>query len=137
MPLTEQWIAGFTDGEGTFHIGINKNETLTVKRQVLLEFVITQHKRDVELLQEIRDLLKWGVVRQNSKNGDIMCFRVRSQKDIQNIIIPFFERNPLLTQKKNDFQKFKLVSTIIEQKKHLTKEGIEKIEIIRRMFRTW
>jgi len=66
-----------------------------------------------------------------------MCFRVRSQKDIQNIIIPFFERNPLLTQKKNDFQKFKLVSTIIEQKKHLTKEGIEKIEIIRRMFRTW
>jgi hypothetical protein len=45
MKLDAQWIAGFVDGEGCFHIGINQNKDMLLGYQVLPEFVVTQHKR--------------------------------------------------------------------------------------------
>jgi len=107
MPISEQWIAGFTDGEGTFHIGINKNPTMTTGYQVLLEFVITQHERDEPLLNKIKEYFECGVVRNSNGRGNIRIYRIRNKEHLRDIIIPFFERNPLQTQKKFDFENLK------------------------------
>ena len=38
MPkLTDQWILGFVDGEGCFHIGITVNKTMKLGYQVIPE----------------------------------------------------------------------------------------------------
>nr|AAL77608.1 unknown [Monomastix sp. M722] len=131
MSISEQWITGFTDGEGTFHIGISKNSKTKLGYQVLLEFVITQHKRDEQLLNKIKNYFEVGVVRHSNSRGNILCYRVRSQKHLREVIIPFFEKNLLHTQKKFDFQKFKQVFSLIENGEHLTFEGLEKIRAIR------
>ena len=130
MSIPEQWIAGFTDGEGTFHIGISKNSEMTLGYQVLLEFVITQHTRDEQLLNHIKDYFKVGVVRRSNNKG-ILCYRVRSRQHLREVIIPFFEKNTLRTQKKFDFQKFKQVFDLMEKNEHLTFEGLEKIRQLR------
>ncbi len=39
MRLEAQWIVGFVDGEGCFHISINKNDTMTAGFQVLPELL--------------------------------------------------------------------------------------------------
>jgi hypothetical protein len=81
-----QWMVGFTDGEGCFHISITKNETFKLGYQILLEFTITQHRRDVKLLHNIKAYFKCGVVR--NQNPNILCYRVRKFDHILNIIIP-------------------------------------------------
>lgn len=131
MSISEQWMTGFTDGEGTFHIGISKNPTMKLGFQVLLEFVITQHKRDEQLLNKIKNYFKVGVVRHSNSRGDILCYRVRSRKHLREVILPFFEKNGLQTQKKFDFQKFKQVFNLMEKEEHLTPEGLAEIRAIR------
>ena len=127
--LEAQWIAGFVDGEGCFFIGLNKNTQMSVGFQVLPEFVVVQHKRDEQILQALKSFWSCGVVRKN--HGDRLCYRVRGLNDIQNIIIPFFEKHSLKTKKKIDFLKFRKILQLIEKKNHLTISGLLQIDKIR------
>ena len=52
---------------------------------------------------------------------------VRSLKDLQGKIIPFFVKNPLQTAKKYDFEIFKQVMEMVHENKHLTMSGIKEI----------
>lgn len=129
MKLESQWILGFVDGEGCFHIGISQNKTLKLGYQVLPEFVIVQHERDVKLLHHIKAFFGCGVVRRN--HGDVMCYRVRNFDHLANIILPFFEKHQLKSLKKVDFFKFRRVIMLMQQKKHLTDEGLLEIRKIK------
>ena len=46
MNLNAQWIVGFVDGEGCFHVGINQNKEMKLGVQVLPEFTVVQHEID-------------------------------------------------------------------------------------------
>jgi hypothetical protein len=48
--LDPWWVCGFSDGEGCFSVGVFKNSSLRLGYQVQLEYSITQHKRDHDLL---------------------------------------------------------------------------------------
>ena len=67
---------------------------------------------------------KWGrgIISKQGKNG--VQYRVTSLQDLINIVIPHFEKYSLITQKKADFILFKKVVNFIENKKHLTIEGL-------------
>ena len=127
--LQTQWIVGFTDGEGCFFIGINKNLTMKQGLQILPEFTIVQHKKNIQTLYALKDYFQCGVVRRN--HGDRMCYRVRGQKNLVNQILPFFEKHPLKTTKQIDFKKFRKVVLMIEKKQHLNEDGIIKIRQIK------
>lgn len=128
MKLDAQWIAGFTDGEGCFFIGINPHPEMTAGFQVLPEFTVVQHKRDIQLLHELKAFFGCGVVRTN--HGDRMAYRVRSVEHLVDIIIPFFEKHTLQSKKRIDFIKFCEVLRLMQQKIHLKPEGIQ---IIRKL----
>jgi len=64
-------------------------------------------------------------VKNDSKNE--VSFRVNSLQDLTNKIIPHFEKYPLLTQKAADFLLFKQVIELMQNKAHLTTEGLQKI----------
>jgi hypothetical protein len=132
MKLDAQWIAGFVDGEGCFHIGINQNKDMLLGYQVLPEFVVTQHKRSIQVLHGLKEYFKSGVVRYSKgKNNDIMSFRIRNRQDLINTIIPFFEKHKLKTTKRFDFIKFRRVLLSMENGDHLTSEGLDKIKKIK------
>ncbi len=128
MNLEANWIVGFVDGEGCFHIGINENPEMTVGYQVLPEFTVVQHKRDVQVLHGLKAYFGVGVVRTN--HGDRMCYRVRSIEHLLERILPFFMKHQLKTGKHVDFQKFRKILLLMERKEHLTREGLERIREI-------
>lgn len=56
---------------------------------------------------------------------------VADQKQLMNVIIPHFDKYPLLTKKRADFILFKSIVKLILNKEHLTTEGLNKIISIR------
>ena len=128
MKLSAEWITGFVDGEGCFHVGINAHPEMSAGFQVLPEFTIVQHERDVQLLHAIKGYFGCGVVRKN--HGDRMAFRVRSKEHLMERIVPFVTQHPLKTKKHLDFLKFRRVLLKMEAGDHLTAEGVEEIRRI-------
>jgi thioredoxin-related protein len=61
----------------------------------------------------------------------MVILMVRSLKEITEVIIPHFDKYPLITQKYADYLLFKEVIAIMERKEHLTLEGLNKIVAIR------
>jgi hypothetical protein len=130
MKLDAQWITGFVDGEGCFHVGINPHAEMTTGFQVLPEFTVVQHERDVQVLHALKAHFGCGVVRTN--HGDRMAYRVRGVKHLLEYIVPFFVKHPLKTKKNIDFLKFRDVLLLMEAGNHLTSEGVEQIRSIAR-----
>ena len=124
MKLSPDWVVGFTDGEGCFFIGIQKHPEMSSGYQVLPEFTIVQHERDIQILYALKEHFKCGVVRRN--HGDRFAYRVRELKSLKRIV-EFFEKHPLKTRKNVDFRKFRRVLMMMEQDKHLTKDGLLEI----------
>ena len=122
------WITGFVDGEGCFFVGVNRHLEMTAGHQVLPEFTVVQHKRDIQLLYALKQFFECGVVRVN--HGDRMAYRVRKIEHLKERIIPFFERYPLKSKKWVDFLKFKKVLLLIDRGEHLKPEGILRIQEI-------
>jgi hypothetical protein len=127
--LNAEWVVGFVDGEGCFHIGINKNETLTLGVQVLPELTVVQHVSDIQILHALKAYWKCGVVREN--HGNSWCYRVRGQENLRTVIVPFFEKHKLKTKKRIAFERFRDAVLLIEKGEHLTFEGLEKIRKLR------
>jgi hypothetical protein len=129
MNLNAQWIVGFVDGEGCFHIGINQNKEMKLKVQVLPEFTVVQHEVDQQVLYALKAYFGCGVVRKN--HGTRLCYRVRGHENLLSKIIPFFEKHQLKTRKHVDFEKFRKVVLLMEKREHLSADGLEKIRQIK------
>ena len=135
--LDPSWIVGFTDGEGCFHISINKIHEMSLGWQVLPEFRVVQHEKDEAVLHKIKDYFGFGNVKVNRKDhhGTRKEFKVRGLDNL-NKIVEFFKENPLNTSKQKDFEIFAEVIGMIKQKEHLTKQGLNKIaQLISKMNR--
>ena len=122
--LDTKWISGFVDGEGCFHVGINKMPKMTLGWQVLPKLRIVQHKKNIPVLKKIQKIFGYGTIRRN--HGDRFELRVRKIENL-NKIVKFFDKNPLQTTKRNDFEIFKEIISLINQKQHLTNKGLRKI----------
>ena len=122
--LDARWISGFVDGEGCFHVSINKSEQMSIGWQVLLEFRVVQHERDESVLKELQQFFRAGKVVTN--HGARKELRIRKLKDLKNIV-SFFKQHPLRTKKKKNLEIFGEILELMENKKHLTDEGLTKI----------
>ena len=128
MNLDSGWVTGFVDGEGCFHVAINPQPEMTVGYQVLPEFTVVQHERDIQVLHALKAFFGCGVVRTN--HGNRMAYRVRGKEQLLQTIIPFFEQHPLKSRKHVDFLKFRDVLLMMEKGEHLTMDGLAKIREI-------
>ena len=126
--LEAQWVVGFVDGEGCFFVGINRHPEMTSGFQVLPEFTVVQHQRDIQLLHALKKFFGCGVVRRN--HAERMAYRVRALDHLKDVIVPFFDKHPLKSKKRVDFIKFRRVLHLMEKGRHLTAEGIEEIRAI-------
>ena len=125
MQLDAQWIVGFVDGEGCFHVGINAHPDMSAGFQVLPEFTVVQHRRDIQVLHALKAYFGCGVVRVN--HDDRMAYRVRGHEHLMQRIAPFFMQHSLKTSKNIDFLKFRDVLLMMEKRIHLTTQGVSDI----------
>ena len=126
--LEAQWVVGFVDGEGCFFVGINPHPEMSLGFQVLPEFTVVQHRRDIQLLYALKEFFGCGVVRTN--HADRMAYRVRGLDHLTQRVVPFFEEHSLRSKKKIDFLRFRKVLQLMNKGEHLNAEGLEKIRVI-------
>ena len=61
------WISGFVSGEGNFDAGIRKSQTNLIGSRVYLRFRLTQHVRDIQLMELIINYLGAGRLEKDSR----------------------------------------------------------------------
>ena len=128
---TVGWVVGFVDGEGCFSVAIQRCRVVKLGWQVFPEFVVTQGAKSISALQTLQDFFDCGRIYINNRHDNhkeaIYRFCVRSVGDLREKVIPFFRENPLRTAKQESFEVFTQVLGLMEQKKHLTIEGLHEI----------
>jgi hypothetical protein len=102
-----------------------RNTKTSSKAIVELVFQINQHIRDEQLITCIAKYLNCGKIYKHSKNA--VVFRVSKLSDINQNIISFFSKYPILGVKAKDFKDFCFVADILNKKGHLTKDGLDLI----------
>ena len=125
--LTFNWIRGFTEAEGSFQVII---QNIQERTHISLRFSITQHIKDEILLTSIVAYLGCRrYYRSSTRNEGQYLVTVFS--DIDEKIISIFKEYPLIGIKNQDFLDFSEIANLIKSRDHLTKEGIEKIDLIK------
>jgi hypothetical protein len=116
----EQWLVGFTDGDGNFHISHQGDKWG-------LSFKLTQSRYNLRVLHYIKKQLGVGSITKDGTKGQ---YFIRDRKLIETVIIPIFDKYPLLTTKYFDYVKLKK-ALIILNNSYLSKEdkNIKLLEI--------
>jgi hypothetical protein len=126
----EAYIAGFVDGEGCFHVAIQRNPSTRSGWQLVPEFRISQDVSRAQVLDLARQQIGCGLLRENhrgSKNDHTYVLVVRRRKDLLERVIPFFERNPLLSCKQEEFTTFARIVRAMSRGEHLVNAGFERL----------
>jgi hypothetical protein len=138
------WISGFVSGDSTFSVSI-ENSTNKLGNRVRLIFGTCLHIRDKDLLIgmanyfynmnfNVANLMEFNMLNNNKKisvycseNKNTSLLQIKNKVYIDNKVIPFFEKYPILGVKSLDFEDFKKVAELIKIKEHLNTEGLQKI----------
>ena len=122
------YLAGFADGEGSFNVSFRRRTDYALPWKVSLCFNISQ--RDPVILSLYKRHLGCGTMRQ--RRDGVWYYEVNNLKPIVDNVIPFFETFRFLSaKKKRDFAKFVKLARLMQNKRHLCREGIEEILEIR------
>ncbi len=122
--LNPNYISGFVDGEGSFHVSVVDRSELKAGKSVRAIFQISLHKKDKSLLDLILNYFGVGVV--VDRKDDVFYYRVSQIQDLM-LVLAHFEKYPLLTQKGADLELFKQIVEKMNRKEHLTTEGLQEI----------
>jgi len=120
------YLSGYADGEGCFTISFSKREKLLVGWEVRPSFSVSQKSDRAEVLFLFKEVFGCGFVRKSESDGTLK-YEVRSIKDLIEKVIPHFEKYPLLSSKKDDFELFVRVCKAISNGEHLTIYGLRDI----------
>lgn len=124
--LNPHFVTGFTDGEGSFIISVTKDSEYSLGFRVKAIFSINLHKRDLELLKLIQFYFDGeGSIREDQKG--VCNYTFSSLNKICNILIPHFDKYPLVSQKHADYLLFRKAVMLMRNKSHLTEEGLKAI----------
>jgi hypothetical protein len=99
--LHPYYVSGFADGESNFTIVIRKNRLSKTGWSVEPRFSIGLHEKDRDQLDLIKAYFVVGNITKAGK--DSIKYRVSNVKDLTNVIIPHFDKYPLITQKLADY----------------------------------
>ena len=123
------YLAGFVDGEGSFHLTFRKRADYTLPWKVSLSLNVSQ--KDKVILALLKRHINCGQLRE--KGGGVWMFEVSNLNAIRENVIPFFRKFSFLSaKKKRDFSIFRQMADLMAEDAHLTKEGIVKLLELRR-----
>ena len=118
------YIAGFTDGEGSFNVSIKKRLDYKESWKLTASFNISQ--KDRVILAWIKHILGCGTLRER-KDG-VVYYEVTNITSLYDTIIPFFKVYGFRSAyKKNNFRIFSEIVEIMHAGEHNTKEGFRRV----------
>ena len=133
--LTPDYIIGLVDGEGSFTVYIrNPDSKKLVKRRVVVEpkFYVKLIEKDKKILYELQKFFSCGSVyfQKDSRPNHQNCYRyeVFNWNDLEEIIIPFFQRHRLkFESKQKDFELFSKLFRRLRVGEHRKESGLRKL----------
>jgi len=127
-PNIGHYLAGFTDGEGSFNVSFRPRDDYRAPWKISLCFNISQ--RDPVILAQFKRHLRCGTMRQ--RHDGVWYYEVNNLEAILNHVIPFFKRFRFLSaKKKRDFAKFVRLARMLHEGRHRTEGGVREILQIR------
>ena len=125
-----QYVAGFVDGEGSFHVAFQRSRFTRLGLQAMPEFHVSQNPERAEVLKLIQQVLGCGYIKANHP-GHVrdrsVVLVVRNRHDLAKRVVPFFERVPLRSSKQREYEVFASIVKAMEHGEHLTKKGMARI----------
>jgi hypothetical protein len=123
------YIAGFSDGEGSFNISFRPRHDYRLPWKISACFNISQKERPI--LDLCQQTFGCGTLR--SRPDGIWYFEVNTLGDILQFVIPFFYLFPFRSEKKKkDFSLFCSIVNLLKSRVHHSSDGIQKILDLRR-----
>ena len=95
MKLDHNWIAGFVQADGTFGLNYTKQTRMKLGYTTQPQFRISQHERDLTVLNRIMESMNCGILVKLSPGRDRYTISVGNIKDIISFVIPLFEKKIL------------------------------------------
>ena len=125
----DSYISGYVDGEGSFHVAIQKVKHVRFGYQLLPEFHVSQNLDYAKTLSVIQKRFGCGYIKENHpKSKDkTLVYIIRNRKDLLLRVIPFFETYSLKTKKQKDFEIFAQIVRLVHQGQHRNIKGLLKI----------
>ena len=120
------WLAGFIQADGHFGCTTKNASDTNLGKQVLINIDIAQHIKSVIVLEQIINILGVGKV-YLKKDQPIAHLKIQGLKNI-NLFLQKFDNTKLYGAKELDYLTFCNIVNLMNEKKHLTKEGLAQIE---------
>jgi hypothetical protein len=93
----ENWILGFTDGEGCFSVSFIRNKTTKTGWQIFPEFVITKGAKSLSALKIIKKYFGCGKLfvnrRHDNHRENLYRYFVRSVTELEKVIVPLYSND--------------------------------------------
>jgi hypothetical protein len=105
------FLSGFALGEGSFMVVCRPRADYPGKWKISAAFNVSQ--RDPEPLRLFRDAIGCGTMRQAGNQG--WYLEVNRLTDLSEVVVPFFERFPLVGTKAESFREFSAAVRIMAQ----------------------
>ena len=120
-------------GEGCFTVSISPRAKLLVRWEVRPSFSVSQNGDRAEVLYVIQAFFGCGSIRPD-RSDKTLKWETRRLDDLVEQVIPHFERYPLMSGKRLDFERFASVCRLAAAGAHRTRNGlIEIVELARLM----
>lgn len=135
--ISDDYFAGFVDGEGCFYVGFSKRKDLPLRWQVITEFHLSQNPGGKNILEALKSRIGCGYLKPNhakSLKDKTWVLIVKDRKDLREKLIPFFKKHQLYSSKNIDFQIFARVLKLIDRGEHLKRPGFNKV--VRMVFKS-
>ncbi len=118
------YLAGFVDGEGSFHLTFRHRKDYKLPWKVSLCLNVSQ--KDKVILALVKRHLQCGSIR--DKGDGVWMYEVNNLTAIREHVIPFFRKFGFLSaKKKRDFAIFRQMAELMADGDHLSREGIERL----------
>ena len=120
------YISGYVDGEGCFTVSIAPRSTLRVGWEVRPSLSVSQNGDRAEVLHALQSYFGCGAIRPD-RSDRTLKWETRCLEDLLERVIPHFERYPLLSGKRLDFEQFAAVCRLMAGGAHRDRLGLVRI----------
>ncbi len=126
--VSDDYLVGFIEGEGVFHVGIVPSPFTRLGWQVIYLFKVAQNPIGESVLRALQERLGRGTISPNAKAGArdrTLKYVVRDFENLTTRVVPFCDGR--LVIKREALDAFKDVLDRVRDDEHLTAKGLLEI----------
>ena len=120
------YISGYVDGEGCFMVSLSPRAQLRAGWEVRPSLSVSQNGDRAEVLHALQAYFGCGSIRPD-RSDKTLKWETRKLEQLLERVIPHFERYPLLSGKRLDFERFAFVCHLMKENAHRSRPGLIQI----------